>query len=53
MSSANYLTSADAKKKPCYRDISSDQKCVGDKCMAWRWLTIEKKFGYCGPCGKG
>ena len=25
--------------------------CLGNKCMAWRWLVFEKQ-GYCGLAGK-
>lgn len=58
------LTEEQAKKKRCYRDLSST--CVGSMCMAWRQEVTEMRHpdsgrvidtkptdrGYCGRAGR-
>lgn len=33
-------------------DVNFYQKCIGEKCMAWRFVDAHENLGYCGLAGK-
>lgn len=35
-----------------YERPRKDLNCIASGCMAWRWLAINGKRGYCGLAGK-